>query len=84
MAEPGPGRRFKVVLDEATRDLEDALDYWAKECGPECKEYGHQLTRASRLVAAWYDNPTMSPDDIRNSLEGSDQQWKERTKQKAA
>jgi hypothetical protein len=27
---------LKVVLDEVTRDLDDALDYCAKECGPEC------------------------------------------------
>jgi hypothetical protein len=76
---------LKVVLDEVNRDIEDALDFWAKECGPETKEYGHQLTRALRLVVAWYDYPTMmTPDDIRDSLEESDRQWNERTKQEAA
>jgi hypothetical protein len=63
---------LKVILDEfGNNDLEPRLEWFAD------LEQGRQLLRAFNLVEDWHNEPSMTPDDIRDSLEYSDQQWEE-------
>jgi hypothetical protein len=72
---------LKVILDDLS--IEDSLDFFAREGDSEQQEYGRQLQRAFRLLVAWHDDPTMTPDLIRGCLEDSDYWWREQIKQVA-
>ena len=74
---------LKVILNDLGRDIEDSLNYFAREGDFELQEYGRQLQSAFRLLVAWHNDPTMTPDDIRGWLEDSDYWWKELIKQVA-
>jgi hypothetical protein len=66
---------LKVILDEfGDCDLEPRLDWLAGDD----HEFGRQLLRAFNLVEAWHVHPNMNADDIRDCLEGADDDWEER------
>jgi hypothetical protein len=79
---------LKVILDEfGNCDLDPRLAYFAYEHDhdpEEGRELGRQLLRSFSLVRAWSEKPTMTPDDIRNSLEQSERHWGAWTRQEAA
>jgi hypothetical protein len=67
---------LKVILDEfGNCDLGPRLDHFSNGDDSE-QERGRQLHCAFSLVRAWSNDPTMTPDDIRDSLEASDEWWK--------
>jgi hypothetical protein len=75
---------LKVVLSEfGDNDMGPRLDHFSNGDDSE-QERGRQLLRAFDLVEAWSNDPTMTPDDIRDSLEGSDNWWKEYNRSEAA
>jgi len=67
---------LRVILDEfGDNDLIPRLEHFAAEE----PEEGRQLLRAFNLVEAWskcYGKRILAPDDIRDCLEESDDEWK--------
>jgi hypothetical protein len=75
---------LKAVLAEfGEANLDLRLDWFAKGDDHE-REMGRQLLRAFQLVENWHNNPAMTSDGIRKSLEQSDNEWKILGKKSAA
>jgi hypothetical protein len=64
---------LKATLNELGNcDYRSSLEWFVNVGNP---GQGRQVLRALNLVEAWSNNPTITPDDIRDSFKASDQQW---------